>query len=147
MVTVMCPCCMQVCLSVVGVLGDLCRNVEEDILPYCDEVMQLLIHNLGSNDVHRTIKPQVSKQGTQHAVPAIGHLCWRCWSLCITCLWCQTRLLQIWCWSGLRSSPIGDEPPEPPTETGWFLLCCRSCPPLVTCASCWVTSLRSTWTR
>lgn len=53
-------CCrLQVCLSVVGVLGDLCRNVEEDILPYCDEIMQLLIHNLGSNDVHRTIKPQV----------------------------------------------------------------------------------------
>lgn len=51
---------LQVCLSVVGVLGDLCRNVEEDILPYCDEIMQLLIHNLGSNDVHRTIKPQVS---------------------------------------------------------------------------------------
>jgi hypothetical protein len=44
----------------VGVLGDLCRNVETDLLPYCDEIMQLLIHNLGSNDVHRTIKPQVS---------------------------------------------------------------------------------------
>jgi hypothetical protein len=29
---------------------------------------------------------------------------------------------------------------------GLYLLCCRSCPPLVTCASCWVTSSRSTWT-
>jgi hypothetical protein len=49
----------QVCLVTVGVLGDLCRNVEGDLLPYCDELMQLLIGNLGSSDVHRTIKPQV----------------------------------------------------------------------------------------
>lgn len=47
-------------MSTVGVLGDLCRNVEADLLPYCDEIMQLLIHTLGSNEVHRTIKPQVS---------------------------------------------------------------------------------------
>lgn len=52
---------MQVCLATVGVLGDLVRNVEGDLLPYCDEIMQLLIHNLGSNEVHRTIKPQVSR--------------------------------------------------------------------------------------
>jgi importin subunit beta-1 len=44
----------------VGVLGDISRNVETDLLPYCDEIMQLLIHNLGSNEVHRSIKPQVS---------------------------------------------------------------------------------------
>lgn len=44
-----------------GVLGDLSRNVETDLLPYCDEIMQLLIHNLGSNEVHRTIKPQVRR--------------------------------------------------------------------------------------
>lgn len=49
------------CLSTVGVLGDLSRNVETDLLPYCDEIMQLLIHNLGSNEVHRTIKPQVRR--------------------------------------------------------------------------------------
>ncbi|KAF8069441.1 KPNB1 [Scenedesmus sp. PABB004] len=49
----------QVCLSTVGVLGDVARNVESDLLPYCDEIMQLLIHNLSSNDVHRSIKPQI----------------------------------------------------------------------------------------
>lgn len=54
-----CPVFAQVCLSTVGVLGDVSRNVETDLLPYCDEIMQLLIHNLGSNDVHRSIKPQV----------------------------------------------------------------------------------------
>mmetsp|Transcript_36758 Transcript_36758/g.92846 ORF Transcript_36758/g.92846 Transcript_36758/m.92846 type:complete len:881 (-) Transcript_36758:305-2947(-) len=49
----------QVCLSTVGVLGDICRNVEEGILPHCDEVMSILITNLGREDVHRTIKPQI----------------------------------------------------------------------------------------
>lgn len=60
---------LQVCLSTVGVLGDISRNVETDLLPYCDEIMQLLIHNLGSNDVHRSIKPQVRSWG----VPAGRH--------------------------------------------------------------------------
>jgi hypothetical protein len=41
------------------VLSDLITNVGPELEPYCDEIMQLLIVNLGSNDVHRTIKPQV----------------------------------------------------------------------------------------
>lgn len=40
-------------------LGDICRNVEEGILPQCDEVMSILVTNLGREDVHRTIKPQI----------------------------------------------------------------------------------------
>lgn len=51
--------CLQVCLSTVGVLGDICRNVEEGILPQCDEIMSILVTNLGREDVHRTIKPQI----------------------------------------------------------------------------------------
>jgi importin subunit beta-1 len=51
--------CTQVCLGTVGVLSDLITNVGPELEPYCDEIMQLLIVNLGSNDVHRTIKPQV----------------------------------------------------------------------------------------
>ena len=49
----------QVCLSTVGVLGDICRNVEDQILPYCDDIMNLLVQNVGKEDVHRTIKPQI----------------------------------------------------------------------------------------
>ncbi|GAX79827.1 hypothetical protein CEUSTIGMA_g7267.t1 [Chlamydomonas eustigma] len=49
----------QVCLSTVGVLGDVCRNVEAEILPYCDEIMSLLVVNLGREDVHRNIKPNI----------------------------------------------------------------------------------------
>ena len=52
-------CAFQVCLTTVGVLGDLCRNVEDGILPWCDEIMSLLVANLGREDVHRSIKPQI----------------------------------------------------------------------------------------
>jgi importin subunit beta-1 len=50
----------QVCLSSVGVLGDVARNVEGGgLAPYADEVMRCLVSNLGSNDVHRAVKPQI----------------------------------------------------------------------------------------
>eukprot|EP00798_Chlamydomonas_sp_ICE-L_P030705 gene30705-35732_t len=49
----------QVCLSTVGVLGDVCRAVEESILPYCDEVLSLLLQNLRREDVNRKIKPPI----------------------------------------------------------------------------------------
>jgi hypothetical protein len=48
-----------VCLTTVGVLTDVCDAVGDELAPYCDEIMGMLIHNLGSNDVHRSIKPQV----------------------------------------------------------------------------------------
>ncbi|NXF86415.1 IMB1 protein, partial [Eubucco bourcierii] len=38
----------QVCLATVGLVGDLCRALQSNILPFCDEVMQLLLENLGS---------------------------------------------------------------------------------------------------
>ncbi|NWH23813.1 IMB1 protein, partial [Grus americana] len=37
----------QVCLAAVGLVGDLCRVLQSNILPFCDEVMQLLLENLG----------------------------------------------------------------------------------------------------
>ncbi|NXM45381.1 IMB1 protein, partial [Gymnorhina tibicen] len=40
----------QVCLSAVGLVGDLCRALQSNILPFCDEVMQLLLENLGVSD-------------------------------------------------------------------------------------------------
>lgn len=38
---------LQVCLAAVGLVGDLCRALQSNILPFCDEVMQLLLENLG----------------------------------------------------------------------------------------------------
>jgi hypothetical protein len=32
---------LQVCLSTVGVLGDVCRNIEGQVLPYCDDVSDM----------------------------------------------------------------------------------------------------------
>ncbi|XP_068026956.1 LOW QUALITY PROTEIN: importin subunit beta-1-like [Melanerpes formicivorus] len=49
----------QVCLATVGLVGDLCRALQSNILPFCDEVMQLLLENLGNENVHRSVKPQI----------------------------------------------------------------------------------------
>lgn len=43
-----------------GVLTDVCDAVGDELSPYCDEIMHMLIHNLGSDAVHRSIKPQAS---------------------------------------------------------------------------------------
>jgi len=36
----------QVCQASVGVVGDLARNVGSKILPYCDEIMTILLEGL-----------------------------------------------------------------------------------------------------
>ncbi|NXF65209.1 IMB1 protein, partial [Ciccaba nigrolineata] len=43
----------QVCLAAVGLVGDLCRALQSNILPFCDEVMQLLLENLGVDKVRQ----------------------------------------------------------------------------------------------
>ncbi|KAG7234932.1 hypothetical protein INR49_003573, partial [Caranx melampygus] len=49
----------EVCLAAVGLVCDLCRALMSNILPYCDEIMQLLLENLGNENVHRSVKPQI----------------------------------------------------------------------------------------
>uniref|UniRef100_A0A3Q2XA99 Karyopherin (importin) beta 1 n=1 Tax=Hippocampus comes TaxID=109280 RepID=A0A3Q2XA99_HIPCM len=49
----------QVCLATVGLVSDLCRALSSNILIYCDEIMQLLLENLGNENVHRSVKPQI----------------------------------------------------------------------------------------
>lgn len=49
----------QVCCAAVGLTGDICRALKNKILPYCDEIMTLLLENLGNNTVHRSVKPQI----------------------------------------------------------------------------------------
>ncbi len=41
----------QVCLAAVGLVGDICRALNTDILPICDDIMTLLIENLGVSSV------------------------------------------------------------------------------------------------
>jgi len=49
----------QTCQVSLGVLCDICRVMEADVLPYCDRIMTVLLTNLQSNDVHRSVKPQI----------------------------------------------------------------------------------------
>lgn len=45
---------LQVCLAAVGLVCDLCRALMSNILPYCDEIMQLLLENLGVRSTSRS---------------------------------------------------------------------------------------------
>lgn len=42
-----------------GLTGDIFRALKLKALPYCDEIMTLLLENLGDNSVHRSVKPQI----------------------------------------------------------------------------------------
>ncbi|KAK4336955.1 hypothetical protein RND71_043527 [Anisodus tanguticus] len=49
----------HVFIIAVGLVGDICRAVSSRIQPYCDEIMTILIENLGNPEVHRNVKPQM----------------------------------------------------------------------------------------
>nr|DAD39111.1 TPA_asm: hypothetical protein HUJ06_013434 [Nelumbo nucifera] len=49
----------QVCAVTVGVVGDICRALEDKVLPYCDGIMTQLLKDLSSNQLHRTVKPPI----------------------------------------------------------------------------------------
>ncbi|XP_077866996.1 importin subunit beta-1-like [Saccoglossus kowalevskii] len=49
----------QVCLAAIGLVGDLSRALGTSLLPYCDDIMTLLLENLGNDTVNRTVKPQI----------------------------------------------------------------------------------------
>jgi hypothetical protein len=39
--------CWQVCLAAVGLVGDMCRALGLKMLPFCNELMMVLLENLG----------------------------------------------------------------------------------------------------
>lgn len=49
----------SVCLAAVGVIGDLCRALEHNMLPYCDAIMLQLMRNLIDQNLHRSVKPPI----------------------------------------------------------------------------------------
>jgi importin subunit beta-1 len=49
----------QVCIVVVGTVGDISRSIEGAIQPYCDSIMSALIECLKDQSIHRSVKPPV----------------------------------------------------------------------------------------
>lgn len=49
----------QVCFAAVGTTGDICRALEMQILPYCDEVVCCLLEDLQNPALNRQVKPAV----------------------------------------------------------------------------------------
>jgi len=43
----------------VGVLSDISRAIEDQLFPYCNRIMQILLENLQSNEVNRNVKPHI----------------------------------------------------------------------------------------
>ncbi|KAB1224471.1 Importin subunit beta-1 [Morella rubra] len=49
----------QVCSITVGVVGDICRALDGKVLQFCDGIMKHLLNDLGSNELHRSVKPHI----------------------------------------------------------------------------------------
>lgn len=49
----------QVCIVAVGTVGDISRNIEAKIQPYCDNIMNALVDDLKDSAIHRSVKPPV----------------------------------------------------------------------------------------
>ncbi len=49
----------QTCLISLGILGDVCRALEEDFALYCDSVMQILARSLEDPEVPKSVKPSI----------------------------------------------------------------------------------------
>lgn len=49
----------QVCAITVGVVGDICRALDAQVLPYCDGIMNHLIKDLSSEELHLSVKPPI----------------------------------------------------------------------------------------
>ena len=47
------PIMLQVCIVATGVVGDLCRALEQDILPYCQHIIGWLMVNLEGAEINR----------------------------------------------------------------------------------------------
>ncbi|XP_072985514.1 importin subunit beta-1-like [Typha latifolia] len=49
----------QVCSISVGVIGDICRALDEKVLPFCDGIMSALLKDLSNSLLHRSVKPPI----------------------------------------------------------------------------------------
>lgn len=49
----------QVCSVTVGVVGDICRALDEKVIPYCDGIVYQLLRDLENPKLHRNVKPPI----------------------------------------------------------------------------------------
>jgi len=49
----------QVCIVAVGTVGDISRNIEGAMQPFCDDIMNALVDDLKDSNIHRSVKPPV----------------------------------------------------------------------------------------
>ncbi|KAH7429407.1 hypothetical protein KP509_09G046600 [Ceratopteris richardii] len=49
----------QVCAVTVGVVGDICRALDDKILPFCDGIVTQLLNDLSNDRLHRSVKPPI----------------------------------------------------------------------------------------
>jgi len=49
----------QVCISAMGVVGDLCRGIGSNIELHCDSIMSCCVENIADPTIHRSVKPPV----------------------------------------------------------------------------------------
>jgi len=49
----------QVCHAAVGLVGDICRAMAGRVAQWTDEIMEVLLTNLSSSSIHRSVKPQI----------------------------------------------------------------------------------------
>jgi importin subunit beta-1 len=49
----------QVCQAAVGVVGDLGRNINNKIMPFCDEIMVILLQGLANPKLNQGVKPLI----------------------------------------------------------------------------------------
>lgn len=63
----------QVCAVAIGVVGDICRALEAKVLPYCDEIVHLLLRNLQNPNLNRNVKPPILSCFGDIALAVGGH--------------------------------------------------------------------------
>ena len=63
----------QVCAVAIGVVGDICRALEAKVLPYCDEIVKLLLQNLQNQSLNRNVKPPILSCFGDIALAVGGH--------------------------------------------------------------------------
>lgn len=49
----------QVCSISIGVVGDICRALDEKVIPYCDSIMTNLLKDLSNPMLHQSVKPPI----------------------------------------------------------------------------------------